>query len=444
MADRAKRRRRAWPWILAGAAALLAAMALLAPSLAAAFYRPAFERDLTDALPEEMRGLFTNRTLRAKARLERRGWCGLAASGDGMLLDWPFSFDARVDWSFFGLSAEGSAHVALDGTTYCADATFSASADGGWTASVATPEADVGEGDGFTADALRRLAPLAPAVSNIVASGKFRFAASASSTNGIPAPVWGADAWIKGFDVSLVVDETPVAVGGLGVHVGATGIGGHVDAKPAFPRADSVEAAGIALSNVFASVRTTESAMLVTEAGADVCGGKARVFSLFLRPERLDAGFTLFLDDIDTGLALESVCAFDGTATGRLHGKLPLRLVGGREIVFGDAYLHSIPGETGTLRISDAAPILDNLALAGVPAADRANLAKAMRNLTYSALNLSLAKEDGDGHALGFKLEGTATDGGKTVPVSLAVTLHGKLQELVNTGLRAKRKKETK
>jgi len=436
--------RRVWPWVAAGAFALLAALLALAPSIVAAVDWPEYVRDVSDSLPEEIRGRFTNGTVRVKVRLERSGWCGLSAKGTGLLLDWPFTFESQVGWSLFALSAEGSASFGLDGTGIRGGAEFSASARRGWNIDVAVPETEIGEGDGFTAAALRRIAPLAPSVSNIVVNGKMRFAASASTTNSAAVPVWEADAWIKGLDVSLVAAETPVAVSGFGVHAGATGIGGHVDVKPAFPHATLLEAAGFALSNAFASVRATETSLLVTEAGADVCGGKARVYSLFLNPERLDAGFTLLLDDIDAGLALGSISAFEGTATGRLHGKLPLRIRGGEGIVFGDSYLHSIPGETGTIRIGDATPVLDSLAAAGVPAAERANLAKAVKNLSYSVLNLSLEKEGERSHALGFKLEGTATDGGKTVPVSFGVTLHGELQELVNTGLKAQRRKAEK
>lgn len=67
------------------------------------------------------------------------------------------------------------------------------------------------------------------------------------------------------------------------------------------------------------------------------------------------------------------------------------------------------------------------------------NLAKALKNLSYSSLKFELKREpDGEGLALGMSIEGSATHGGTTVPVSFAVTLHGDLEQLINTGLKMK------
>ncbi|MBQ1345072.1 MAG: hypothetical protein IIY62_01795, partial [Kiritimatiellae bacterium] len=81
-------------------------------------------------------------------------------------------------------------------------------------------------------------------------------------------------------------------------------------------------------------------------------------------------------------------------------------------------------------------PILDNLAMGGVGQEARDNLAKALKDLTYTALNIQLRREEtGTTHALSFKLQGSATSGRTTVPVSFAVTLRGDLEQLINTGI---------
>ena len=67
------------------------------------------------------------------------------------------------------------------------------------------------------------------------------------------------------------------------------------------------------------------------------------------------------------------------------------------------------------------------------------NLAKALANLSYKSLKFDLKREEsGEGLALAMDIDGTATHGATTVPVSFAVTLHGDLEQLVNTGLRMK------
>ena len=208
-----------------------------------------------------------------------------------------------------------------------------------------------------------------------------------------------------------------------------------------FPRASAIEAAGVVLTNVFASILATDRAWLVTEAGAGCAGGELRLYSLFLDPARLTAGATIYADDVDAGEVLARVSGFKGEATGRLHGKLPFYLKDGKELHFRDAYLFSTPGETGHLRVADARPILDNLSRGGVPEDVRDNLSKALANLDYTMLRVQLRRTEGDeGHSLGIRLEGTASHGGKTVPVNLNVTFRGELDRLVDTGMKFSRR----
>ena len=158
--------------------------------------------------------------------------------------------------------------------------------------------------------------------------------------------------------------------------------------------------------------------------------------------KKLDAGVTIYMDDIDAGQALAHINGFKGEATGTLNGKLPLRLKNGRELHFGKCYLHSVPGEKGNLKVFDAKPITDNLAMGGVPKETTDNLANALADLDYSALKIGLVPEGEDSMALSMKLEGSASRDGTEVPVSFAVTFHGQLDQLINTGLRVATRKD--
>ena len=239
----------------------------------------------------------------------------------------------------------------------------------------------------------------------------------------------------------MTAGRKSVAANNLRVRLGATGLAGKTSILPMFPRADSIEAAGVVLSNVFASVRATERSYLVTEAGADCAGGELKLYSLFLDPKSLSAGATIYVDGVDAGEVLSHVSSFRGKATGRLHGKLPFFLKGGKELRFRDAYLFSTPGETGHVSVEDASPILDNLALGGVPDDDRANIAKALANLDYTVLRFLLRRsETGGDSSLSLKLKGSATSGKTTVPVSLDVTFRGDLDQLLDTGMKFKRR----
>ena len=207
------------------------------------------------------------------------------------------------------------------------------------------------------------------------------------------------------------------------------------------PRADCIEAGGVVMTNVFASVRATDRSYLVTEAGAGCAGGDLRMYALFLDPEKLSAGATIYVDGVDAGKVLSHVSGFRGEATGRLHGKLPFFLRNGRELRFRDAYLFSTPGEKGKVRVADAGPILENLARGGVPEDTRDNLSRALANLDYTVLRIELRRGAGaDDSSLALKLEGSAAQGRTTVPVNLDVTFRGDFDQLIDTGMKFSRR----
>lgn len=423
--------------LLAAALLLTAALAALLPTVLPLLSFDERTFDLGPRLPEGARQLVAQTTATVDfgfARAKGRAG-GLTLRARGRLLDWPYALRSDFDYSLWRRTAAGTFALTFDGTPWRVDGRFAAS-PAGWALDAQTPPTAFDAEDPLLGAVLARAA--APAATNLVFSGKLGLAARAATTNGLALPTWSAQAALSDFSAAFAAGEgRPVAVERLRVRAGVRGLGPHVDVDPLFPRAEALAFAGLEMTNVFASVRATENAYLVTEAGADFCGGQARLYALFLNPERLSAGFTLFLDDVDAGRALNCLAGFRGSATGRLHGKLPLRLRDGRRLSFGDAYLYSVPGETGTLRLADPGPVLENLAMGGVSAADRENLAKALQDLSYTALNIQLRREAdaSDVHALTLKLQGSATHGNTTVPVSFAVTLRGDLEQLVNTGI---------
>ena len=124
-----------------------------------------------------------------------------------------------------------------------------------------------------------------------------------------------------------------------------------------------------------------------------------------------------------------------------LFRKIPFFLKDGKQFRFRNAYLFSTPGETGKVRVADSRPILDNLALGGVPEDVRGNLAKALANLDYTVLRVELKRDyaDDSNSSLGLVLQGSATSGKTTVPVNLNVTFRGDFEQLVNAGMKLRR-----
>ena len=436
-----RKRRRIAKWLLIAAACvvvLFAVLLLSVPFIVTHVPIPDLAFDMSEALADMPDGLVTNKKVTASVSIVRGVPDGFRVRAKGMLLDWPYSARAHVRFGF--VRADGEAVLTLDGTDWKASANFGGTSSKDWRVNAAIRETRIAHDEPFLGDLLRRADP--QVASNLVFSGAVSLDAECECTPRLPVPAWSVRGALKDVVASLAVGGKSVEVENLRVRFGAKGLADRTEIMPLFPKADSVTAAGIVLSNAFASVRSTERSYLVTEAGAQCCAGEIKLYSLFLDPERLSAGATIFVDGVDAGRVLAHVSGFNGEASGRLHGKLPFFLKDGKEFHFRDAYLFSTPGEKGRIMISDSRPITDTLKARGVPKDVRKNLAKALANLDYSALRVELSPgADGGESALTLLLDGSATEGDATVPVSLDVTFRGDIDKLINTGLNLSRRK---
>lgn len=428
-------------WVLVLFVALPLALWLSLPFVLPCVDFPVLTFDLPVGISRKLPKTVRSRTITAKPVFRRgRTWSALGLTIRGRALDWPYVLRADLAYLLLPWSGYAVFTLGLDGTRW----QVNGSARGGigaWKADARVSAPPLSEDEPLLASLVGRFAP--PAVSNLVFSGSFGASVSAEKTREIPVTVWSAKGRLKDVCAACALDGRPVELRGFETSFGAEGIADRTTVRPFAPRAVSASFDGISVTNFAASVRMTETSLLVTEAGAGFCGGEVKLYSVFLNPERLTAGFTLFLDDIDTNEVVAHLKGFRGNATGRLHGKIPVFLRNGRELRLGNGYLYSIPGETGTIRFEDASPLLDNLVAGGVDEETVANFGKALANLSYSSLKFELRREaDGDGLALGMGIEGSATHGGTTVPVSVSATLHGDLEQLINTGLKMRQGRE--
>ena len=439
MGEKENRRGKLGRWLLIAAAVVVlagAAVVAAAPFLLTHIPIPQLEFDLSPCLKGKAAELVDCKRVTAAVEIRRDQPDGFRVLARGKLLDWPYSASAHVGFGF--VRAEGDLSLTLDDTDWKAYVTFGVRGRHDWNFAAKVPATRVDQDNALLASVVARALP--PSVSNLVFSGTFRLDANGKSTPSCPVPAWTARCALADVDATLELGGKPTRIDGLKVRFGADGIAGHRDIAPLSPHADAVEFAGFTLSNVYANVRATERSYLVTEAGAKCCGGDLKLYSLFLDPKSLNAGATVFVDGVDAGQILSHISAFHGEATGRLHGKLPFFLKGSGELTLRDAYLFSTPGETGKVRIVDAAPVLANLALAGLPESQRSNLAKALADLDYTVLKLEFRHgSGGEVPELPLKLEGTATRGGTTVPVNINVTFRGDLDKIINTGMKIRR-----
>lgn len=435
MDKRTIRRRFRWVrWILI--LAVLLSLAWLALPFVLSWIRfPAFVFRLPDETAQKLPASVVGRTITARPEFRRGKGHRLSATIRGTLLDWPYTVRADIAYLIPWLPS-GIASFELDGSPWRVQGDFNGGV-GFWNATAVLDPQRLSADEPVLASLIAKFAP--PSVSNLVVSGELNAKFSAEKTRELPVTVWSAKGSLKDVGVSCLLNDKPLEVRRLSTSFGADGIADRRTIRPMYPRIAAAEYNGIGVTNFSASVRMTETSLLVTEAGADFCGGEVKLYSLYLNPQSFTTGFTLFLDGIDTNEIVTHLQGFRGRATGRLHGKLSAFLKNGKELRLRKSYLYSIPGETGTLCFEDASPVLDSLAASGVDESTTSNLAKALANLSYKSLKFDLKREEsGEGLVLAMDIDGTATHGATTVPVSFAVTLHGDLEQLVNTGLRMK------
>ena len=386
-------------------------------------------------------GILESREAEVDVTLKRREMAPagrLSLSVKGRAFDWPLTASGAIDLSWSNLvTAAGSVRAELSdldgGSPYAVTADFSASPSA-WRADARIAEFELSSEDPVAGRLVSRLD--APAVSNLVFNGRVKLDVSAQKTEEVPVVAWTLRAPMRGFNAKLDLAGAPFELSGASVMLGASGIANHLDVEPVRLYMRALETSGFALTNAYASLRNEGRTLVVSEAGAGCCGGTVKLYSLSLDPEKLNAGFTLFVDDIDAGEALSHLNGFRGTATGRLHGKLPLSVRGGTKVRLRDAFLYSTPGETGNLKMWDSSLITDQLRLGGVPEETCGNLENALSNLDYTTLKLKFANEaDGDA-LLTMKLAGTATRGQLTVPVDITVNFRGAIEQILNLGLK--------
>ena len=446
------RKRRRWPWIVLGVlVVLVVAFVWLIPTIIVSISYPKLTIDLLPILGDSITNLVTRTTATVDLKVSRDDIGGFVVKANGHILDWPYTVRAGITpkLRFLGIDAEGDVTVSLDNTPWQLTADFKASSSGEWKAKLWMDKTDFTENDPVIGQILSRLNLVA--VSNIAFNGSIALSAKAERTAEVPVPQWNATCRLSNMNASCDFNNKPIMIENLRLKVGALGIAGHRDILPIYPKADCVTMAGFTLSNVFANVYTTEQTVtnvvsrtfLVSEAGARCCEGDVKIYSLLLNDDQLNV--TLFVDGIDTGAALKHMHGFYGEASGRLYGKLPLNYhKDTHSFHLNNIYLYSVPGETGQLRMYDSKPILDNLAMGGVTQATCDNLSKALADLSYDVFKISLQPEPDGGMALTLKIAGKSTHGDTTVPVSLEVTFHGDLEQLLNTSFRTLKRNKGK
>jgi hypothetical protein len=170
----------------------------------------------------------------------------------------------------------------------------------------------------------------------------------------------------------------------------------------------------------------------VASAELDWLGGHLQAYALNFDLNSHDTAFVLYVDGIDVGRLLRLVKPLAGSGEGRLYGRMPVKLERGRWKL-STAYLYSMPGQEGSIRISDTRALEGLLMQAGVSKDVRETLADALRDFRFTTFALELHPPDADGGMLlAVRLLGVSRDPKKPTPVNATLNLRGPLETLLN------------
>lgn len=329
------------------------------------------------------------------------------------------------------------ADLKVDGSELAAE--IEASFDGGAAAFDAVfPSASVSAADSLVAPVFAAFAAgnVPPLSFSARTEGRFTLARGEDA----PLPEWKAKLRVRDGAASAEFGEQTASLSGANVLFRASGLGAHVDIAPFGGKFEKASFGRFALDGGSMWFRTDLQSLLLTEGSVGFCGGTVRVYALHLAFASLNAGFTLFLDDLDAGEVVSLFPRVRGTATGKMHGKLPLSFSRENGVRLHDAFLYSPPGQIGNLRLENSGVLVDRLRETGVPSETCDSLETALEDLDYDVLRLDLSQDDstGDGRLV-LRLHGkaAASAGRAATPVDLNISFNGELQEAVNVGIRA-------
>lgn len=463
--------------------------------------------DFASVIPPEAQALFTNLTARAELSVERwhdsyrgrldGGCLGLPfegrltytpSRGAGSLtlscapalamhhLPLPPSIDATASFVFsdtngVGVSAKGNVLVAK--TPWRLDIRANADSDGVDLRAV-LPPTTIDETDRLVASGLVLARPMLEQAN--ISNGLVRVHGSLTSTNSftiIPGrqPFWEASLFLRDVGGSATIGPFACGVEGGRARLLCSGVGPKWNLRPFRVSFTNAVAGPFPIDGGSGFFAIDERVLTMSRGSVNFCGGTVSLYALYFSFARQNTGFTLYLDNLEVNRLLALVPNIEGTASGQLFGKLPLRIRdGGGEIRLSNAFLYNRPGDRGFIRIPDPSPLTGWMEDNGVPENISRQIGFALKDLQYRTLRLDLtAPRDADG-SIGILLEGMAgtgdekatifgraisllegmvgtgdekdkKEGGKPkgVPVNLNINVNGPLERLLNLNLKLKK-----
>lgn len=251
-------------------------------------------------------------------------------------------------------------------------------------------------------------------------------------------PAWDLVVRLNDFDTSIAMEKNMQLVlnkGFASIHLSGLGERWVLHSIPIYIKEVCIDQ--LKLSNGKFKILADEDQLLLSEGSINAFGGTLSVYALYLNFNHLNAGFTIFVDDIKLNELITALPNLEGTGSGSLHGKLPVTIYQGKKLKLHNAYLFSKPGITGKLKLTDTKLLQEALLTSGIPEQTCSDLGIALSDLDYSVIRLELIDGGYSEQSLQLQIEGSSHQQKSTIPVELNVNIHGGIEKLLNIGLRS-------
>lgn len=251
-------------------------------------------------------------------------------------------------------------------------------------------------------------------------------------------PAWDLSVRFNEFKADVAMEdnkELELQKGMATIHISGLGEKIKLHTIPIYVKSICVD--NLEFTNGQFKILADEEELLLSEGKINAFGGTLSVYALYLNFNKLNAGFTVFIDDVEIDKLITALPKLEGTGTGTLHGKFPVSIYNGKKLKLHNAYLLSKPGVTGKLKLSDTRLLQDALLDSGIPRQTCSDLGLALSDLDYSVIRLELIDIHNGEQALQLQIEGVSEQKKSTIPVNLNVNIHGGIESVLNIGLRS-------
>jgi len=176
-------------------------------------------------------------------------------------------------------------------------------------------------------------------------------------------------------------------------------------------------------------------ALFIEQATLNWCGGLLHGYAIQANPRLQDFALTLYAENIQMEKLLTLFRTVQGKATGTLYGRLPVRFQGGK-FKFQNGFLYAVPGEAGTLALSQTGWLTSSLGQSGVDAATVKQVEAALADLKFRQFRMDFDSEGSGDSLLRFKINGVSRTNPNLPPLDLNINVRSPLEQLFNLGLR--------